>query len=126
LVGGRKLERRSVSDDSGLAEVGWACVLSEAQWVAERSYFRMLLAGYFEGIQSQRGIAWRCADSFSLRSFLRVALTEQTPDHLSLTKIRERLPQEVHASAVYRDSRNEQRVTLSGSAKTLSLKQTRR
>lgn len=59
-------------------------------------YFRMLLVGYFEGIQSQRGIAWRCADSLSLRSFLGIALTEQTPDHSSLTKIRERLPQEVH------------------------------
>ncbi len=59
-------------------------------------YFRMLLVGYFEGIQSQRGIAWRCADSLSLRSFLGIALTEQTPDHSSLTKIRERLPQDVH------------------------------
>ena len=61
-------------------------------------YFRMLLVGYFEGIGSQRGIAWRCADSLSLRSFLGIALTEGTPDHSSLTYIRERLPQEVHES----------------------------
>lgn len=59
-------------------------------------YFRMLLIGYFEGIQSQRGIAWRCADSLSLRKFLGIQLTENTPDHSSLTHIRERLPQEVH------------------------------
>lgn len=51
-------------------------------------YFRMLLVGYFEGITSQRGIAWRCGDSLSLRSFLGLALTEQVPDHSSLTRIR--------------------------------------
>jgi transposase len=59
-------------------------------------YFRMLLVGYFEGIQSQRGIAWRCGDSLSLRSFLGVPLTDATPDHSSLTTIRDRLPQEIH------------------------------
>ena len=66
--------------------------------IAPGIYFRMLLVGYFEGIQSQRGIAWRCADSLSLRSFLGVPLTESTPDHSSLTIIRDRLPQEVHES----------------------------
>jgi transposase len=60
------------------------------------TYFRMLLVGYFEGIGSQRGIAWRCADSLSLRSFLGVPLTEDTPDHSSLTRVRDRLPLEVH------------------------------
>ena len=59
-------------------------------------YFRMLLIGYFEGIGSQRGIAWRCADSLSLREFLGVPLTEDTPDHSSLTRVRDRLPLEVH------------------------------
>ena len=58
-------------------------------------YFRMLFVGYFEGLSSQRGIAWRCADSLSLRSFLGVALTGQTPEHSSLTRIRKRLPEEV-------------------------------
>jgi transposase len=58
-------------------------------------YFRMLLVGYFEGIDSQRGIAWRCADSLSLRQFLGVALDESTPDHSTLTNTRNRLPQEV-------------------------------
>jgi transposase len=59
-------------------------------------YFRMLLIGYFEGLESQRGIAWRCADSNSLKGFLGFGLTEATPDHSSLTNIRKRLPLEVH------------------------------
>lgn len=59
-------------------------------------YFRMLLVGYFEGLGSQRGIAWRCADSLSLREFLGVPLGEETPDHSSLTRVRDRLPLAVH------------------------------
>ena len=58
-------------------------------------YFRMLLVGYFEGLDSQRGIAWRCADSLSLRQFLGVPLAEATPDHSTLTNTRNRLPHEV-------------------------------
>jgi len=58
-------------------------------------FFRMLLIGYFEGISSQRGIAWRCADSLSLKTFLGYRVNEPTPDHSSLTHIRQRLPQEV-------------------------------
>ena len=61
-------------------------------------YFRMLLVGYFEGIGSQRGIAWRCGDSLSLREFLGIPLTEDTPDHSSLTRVRDRLPLEVHTA----------------------------
>jgi transposase len=60
-------------------------------------YFRMLLVGYFEGLGSQRGIAWRCGDSLSLREFLGIPLNEKTPDHSSLTRVRDRLPLEVHA-----------------------------
>jgi transposase len=63
-------------------------------------YFRMLLVGYFEGLGSQRGIAWRCADSLSLREFLGIPLGEETPDHSSLTRVRDRLPISVH-SAVF-------------------------
>ena len=59
-------------------------------------YFRMLLIGYFEGIESQRGIAWRCADSLSLKQFLGYGPTESTPEHSSLTKIRRRLPLELY------------------------------
>lgn len=60
------------------------------------TYFRMLLVGYFEGIDSQRGIAWRCKDSLSLRSFLGIEVTKASPDHSSLTVIRKRLPIEIH------------------------------
>src|SRR5690349_5418451 len=59
-------------------------------------YFRMLLVGYFEGLDSQRAIAWRCSDSLSLRAFLGVPWNEATPDHSSLSKVRERLPLDVH------------------------------
>jgi len=59
-------------------------------------YFRMLLVGYFEGLDSQRGIAWRCSDSRSLQRFLGHSITEPTPDHSSLTVIRQRLPLAVH------------------------------
>lgn len=59
-------------------------------------YFRMLLVGYFEGLSSQRGIAWRCSDSLSLREFLGIPLGKDSPDHSSLSYIRNRLPLEVH------------------------------
>ncbi|WP_373650038.1 transposase [Schlesneria sp. DSM 10557] len=59
-------------------------------------YFRMLMIGYLEGIDSQRGIAWRCEDSLALRRFLGISLSEETPDHSSLTRIRDRLPLSVH------------------------------
>ena len=59
-------------------------------------YFRMLLIGYFECLESERGIDWRVSDSLSLRRFLGYDLDEQTPDHSSLSRTRERLPLEVH------------------------------
>jgi transposase len=59
-------------------------------------YFRMLLIGYFEGIDSERGIAWRCADSLALRAFLGYELNERTPEHSSLSVIRGRLDVETH------------------------------
>jgi transposase len=59
-------------------------------------YFRMHLVGYFEGIDSERGLEWRCSDSLSLREFLRLGTTEPVPDHSWLSKTRARLPLEVH------------------------------
>src|ERR687894_944382 len=59
-------------------------------------YFRMLLVGYFEGIDSERGLEWRCADSLSLREFLRLGEREPVPDHSWLSRTRARLPLEVH------------------------------
>jgi transposase len=64
-------------------------------------YFRMLLLGYFEGIDSERGIAWRVADSFSLREFLGFSLTESTPDHSTISRTRRLMPVETH-KAVFR------------------------
>ena len=59
-------------------------------------YVRMLLVGYFEGIDSERGIAWRCADSLAIREFLGYQLTEKTPDHSTVSGTRRRLPVEWH------------------------------
>src|SRR5450432_4617836 len=59
-------------------------------------YFRMHMVGYFEGIDSERGIVWRCSDSYSLRDFLRLANRDKVPDHSWLSKTRGRLPHEVH------------------------------
>jgi transposase len=59
-------------------------------------YFRTLFVGYFEGIASERGIAWRCADSLSLREFLGYELTERSPDHSTLSGLRRKLPVALH------------------------------
>jgi len=59
-------------------------------------YFRMHLVGYFEGIDSERGLEWRCSDSLSLREFLRLESRARVPDHSWLSKTRSRLPHEVH------------------------------
>jgi transposase len=59
------------------------------------TYFRMLFVGYFEGLTSQRGIAWRCSDSLALRAFLGVGLEGKVPDHSTMTLTRQRLPFEV-------------------------------
>lgn len=59
-------------------------------------YFRSLLVGYFEGIDSERGIAWRCEDSLSLRSFLGLALEAEPPDHSTISRTRRLLDVETH------------------------------
>ncbi len=59
-------------------------------------YSRMLLIGYFEGIDSERGIAWRCADSLSLREFLGYELTQMPPDHSTLSRTRRLIDMETH------------------------------
>ena len=58
-------------------------------------YFRLLLIGYFEGIESERGIAWRVADSLALRQFLQIGLDESTPDH-SISRTRRLIGLETH------------------------------
>ena len=59
-------------------------------------YFRSLLIGYFEGIDSERGIAWRLADSLALRQFVRIGITEQTPDHSTISRTRRLIDLEKH------------------------------
>ena len=48
-------------------------------------YFRLLMAGYFKGIDSESGIAWRASDSLSIRSFVRIAFDESVPDHSTIS-----------------------------------------
>ena len=59
-------------------------------------YFRMLFIGFFEGIDSERGIAWRTADSIALRSFLGYGLSQTTPDHSNLSRTRRRIDLDTH------------------------------
>src|SRR5487761_1852085 len=59
-------------------------------------YFRLLLVGYFEGIDAERGIAWRAADSLGLRRFLGVGLDEQPPDHSTISRTRRLIDVETH------------------------------
>src|SRR5215470_6947132 len=59
-------------------------------------YFRLLLIGYFEGIDSERGIAWRAADSFALRDFLGLVLPEAPPDYSTVSRTRRLIDLETH------------------------------
>ena len=61
-------------------------------------YFRLLFIGYFEGLFSERGIAWRVADSLCLRSFLDLDVTEAAPDHSTLSRTRRRVDVETHVA----------------------------
>lgn len=59
-------------------------------------YFRLLMVGYFEGLDSERGIAWRAADSLTLRDFLGVTLPDAPPDHTTIARTRRRIDLETH------------------------------
>jgi transposase len=61
----------------------------------------LLLVGYFEGIDSERGIAWRAADSIGLRKFLGVGLDEQTPDHSTISRTRRLIDVETHRKVFF-------------------------
>jgi transposase len=64
--------------------------------LAPGQYFRLLLVGYFEGIDSERGIAWRAADSLAVRTFVRLALNEPAPDHSTISRTRRLIDVETH------------------------------
>src|SRR5215469_16362428 len=59
-------------------------------------YFRVMLIGFFEGIESERGIAWRVADSLCLRQFLGIGLDERTPDHVTISRTRRLIDEATH------------------------------
>ena len=60
------------------------------------TYFRLLLIGYFEGVDSERGIAWRAADSLGLREFLKIGLNEPSPNHSTISRTRRLIDVETH------------------------------
>ena len=64
--------------------------------LAPGRYFRLLLVGYFEGIDSERGMAWRATDSLAVRSFLRLAVDEAPPDHSTIARTRRLIDLETH------------------------------
>jgi transposase len=59
-------------------------------------YFRVMMIGFFEGLDSERGIAWRLADSLTLRQFLSIGLDEKTPDHVTISRTRRLIAAETH------------------------------
>jgi transposase len=59
-------------------------------------YFRVMMIGFFEGLDSERGIAWRVADSLTLRQFLSIGLDETTPDHVTISRTRRLIDGESH------------------------------
>src|SRR5881628_342299 len=64
--------------------------------LAPGRYFRLLLIGYFEGLDSERGIAWRATDSLAVRSFLRLVVDEAPPDHSTISRTRRLIDVETH------------------------------
>lgn len=64
--------------------------------LAPGRYFRLLLLGYFEGIDSERGMAWRATDSLAIREFLRLPLDEGPPDHSTISRTRRLIDLETH------------------------------
>jgi transposase len=91
-----------ILDDAGFdAFVEQACETFYARTMGRPSlapgiYFRLLLIGYFEGVDSERGIAWRAADSLAIRRFLRVGLDEGVADHSTISRTRRLIDMETH------------------------------
>ena len=79
----------------GLCRPFYAKVMGRPS-LAPGRYFRLLLVGYFEGIDSERGIAWRATDSLAIRTFLRLPLDEAPPDHSTISRTRRAIDLETH------------------------------
>src|ERR1700686_2010849 len=91
-----------VLDAAGFDEF---CEASCAEFYADKmgrpslppgQYFRAMMIGFFEGLDSERGIAWRLADSLTLREFLGIGLDERTPDHVTISRTRRLIDGETH------------------------------
>ena len=65
-----------------------SAVLRTGDGAARLAGFRLLLVGYFEGLDSERGIAWRAADSLAVRSFVGLGLDTAAPDHSTISRTR--------------------------------------
>jgi transposase len=72
--------------------------------LAPGRYFRLLLIGYFEGLDSERAMAWRTADSFSLRQFLDLELVEAPPDHSTISRTRRLIDVETAPGGLHLDA----------------------
>ena len=79
----------------GLCERFYAPVMGRPS-LAPGRYFRLLLVGYFEGLDAERGIAWRATDSLAIRSFLRLSLEDPPPDHSTISRTRRLIDLETH------------------------------
>jgi hypothetical protein len=64
-------------------------------------YFRLMMIGFFEGLDSERGIAWRVADSLTLRRFLHLGLDERTPDHVTISRTRRLIDEATHREGAW-------------------------
>jgi transposase len=87
------------------AEFDWFCEGQCKGFYAEKKgrpslapgvYFRLMLLGFFEGLDSERGIAWRVADSLSLRQFIGYGMDEATPDHVTISRTRRLMDEATH------------------------------
>ena len=93
---GKLLDEHGFDDFvEGLCEKFYAAVMGRPS-LTPGIYFRCLLAGYFEGVDSERGIAWRVEDSLSLRRFLAIDLDERPPDHSTISRTRRLIDVETH------------------------------
>lgn len=93
---GKLLDEHGFDDFvEGLCEKFYAAVMGRPS-LTPGIYFRCLLVGYFEGVDSERGIAWRVEDSLSLRRFLAIGLDERPPDHSTLSRTRRLIDVETH------------------------------
>jgi hypothetical protein len=102
-VGFRIMSSRTTCRSRTGIRVGWIRVSGASdsecrlkKLTIRRCQKRSLLIGYFEGIDSERGIAWRLADSLALRQFVRIGITEQTPDHSTISWTRRLIDLETH------------------------------